>query len=165
MMLDSIYTRSGRARRDATVQMRIEHAVSIVPVTGCWMWMRRIDDEGYAVMKLGGKNRLAHRMAYEAWRGPLVEGLVMDHLCRNTWCVNPAHLEQVTPRTNTLRGTGPSAKCATATHCAHGHEFSAENTYMRHGGAGRDCRACGRRRVAAYNSRRMVVGAAKRGEA
>lgn len=156
-MPDSVYTKGGRARRNATVQMRIEHAVSIVPVTGCWMWMLAIDRHGYATIGIGGKTKLVHRMAYEAWRGPLVDGLVMDHLCRNTWCVNPWHLEQVTNRTNILRGVGPSARCATATRCVNGHSFSPENTYIKPDG-GRDCRACIRKRVSAYKAKKRRIG-------
>lgn len=37
------------------------------------------------------------------------------------------------------------------THCANGHEFTPENTYRRPSG-GRDCRQCGRGRVAKYKA-------------
>jgi hypothetical protein len=51
----------------------------------------------------------AHRFAYELLVGPIPEGLVIDHLCRNRRCVNPAHLEPVTAEENWRRGDAPSA--------------------------------------------------------
>jgi hypothetical protein len=46
----------------------------------------------------------AHRIAYEAFRGPIAAGLEIDHLCRNPRCCNPVHLEPVTHRENVRRG-------------------------------------------------------------
>ncbi len=85
----------------------------------------------------------AHRAAYELYVGPIPEGLTIDHLCRNTLCVNPAHLEAVTMRENILRGTGPSAQAARKTHCLRGHPFDDGNTLFRATGK-RVCRACQR---------------------
>lgn len=51
-------------------------------------------------------NVYAHRIAFELARGPIPAGLVIDHLCRNTSCVNPDHLEAVTQGENVRRGVG-----------------------------------------------------------
>ena len=51
------------------------------------------------------------------FKGTIPQGLVIDHLCRNKSCVNPAHLEAVTNTENVLRGEAPSAKAARKTHC------------------------------------------------
>jgi len=83
----------------------------------------------------------AHRFAYEALVGPIPEGLKLDHLCRNRACVNPDHTEPVTDRVNTLRGFGPTAMNARATHCSEGHEFTDENTYLNQSGS-RVCLTC-----------------------
>jgi hypothetical protein len=72
---------------------------SIDTLSGCWLW-RRFSWKGYGVYK--GKQ--AHRVLYEQLVGPIPAGLVLDHLCHRTLCVNPTHLEPVTSQINTHRG-------------------------------------------------------------
>jgi hypothetical protein len=88
----------------------------------------------------------AHRAVYELLVGPIPPDLPMDHLCGVTSCVNPAHLQIVTPRENVVRGRGPAtagARNAAKTQCPHGHPYDAANT--RHDSAGRRrCRTCER---------------------
>lgn len=74
------------------------------PITGCWNWQRYKDDKGYGVIKRKGENYQAHRYFYEKHKGMIPEELQLDHLCRNTSCVNPDHLEPVTGVENTRRG-------------------------------------------------------------
>ena len=109
----------------------------------CWRWA--MNPKGrYGQFSVGKqKGLLAHRVAYELFNGPIPAGLTVDHLCRNTRCVNPAHLEAVTQRVNTLRGTGPIAVNAAKTVCDHGHELTEANTYLDKRGA-RCCRPCQR---------------------
>jgi hypothetical protein len=123
-------------------------------VTPCVEWTGRLDRDGYG--RLGPKS--AHRMAYEAAYGPIPGGLVIDHLCRNTRCVNPEHLEAVAQSLNVLRGESFASVNARKTTCAHGHPFDAENTLFRYrnGRPRRVCRACGRRSCAEYYRRRRA---------
>ena len=107
----------------------------------CWVWTGYITGDGYGWAGVNGKSAHAHRLSYEQMVGEIPEGLQLDHLCRNRPCVNPYHVEPVTPRVNTMRGDAPSSLNARKTHCKRNHEFTPENTYVKKDGA-RWCRIC-----------------------
>jgi len=126
--------------RGAPLDVRIR-AGSKQDANGCWIWQNGRNVKGYGTMGVGQKHKLAHRVSYEVVNGKIPDGLVMDHLCRNPSCVNPAHLEAVTSRENALRGIGPTAINAKKTHCNRGHPLSGDNLY-RYPSGGRQCRTC-----------------------
>lgn len=70
----------------------------------CWLWTASLDRDGYARIAIGGKVRFAHRISYESYKGPIPQGMSIDHLCRTRNCVNPNHLEAVTHKENVNRG-------------------------------------------------------------
>lgn len=75
----------------------------LVEETGCWEWQRGIGPDGYGHAKRNGVQGGAHRYYYEQAKGPIPDGLEIDHLCRNRACVNPDHLEAVTRSVNASR--------------------------------------------------------------
>lgn len=108
--------------------------------TNCWEWQRTKKAAGYGHMGLKGKYMNAHRYFYQRLVGPIKPGLQIDHLCRNRGCVNPEHMETVTPKVNVLRSNSLFAINARKTECPKGHEYSYLNTYVHDGK--RHCRTC-----------------------
>lgn len=109
----------------------------------CWEWDGPRTSMGYGIQWQGARYKMAHRLSYEEHVGPIPDGLVLDHLCRNRGCINPAHLEPVTDAVNVLRGVGPTAVNAAKTECIAGHPFNDENTKIRSHGW-RKCQECAR---------------------
>lgn len=114
------------------------------PTTGCWLWsIASVGSYGYGRAKVYGKNVPAHRAFYENARGPIPAGMVLDHICRVTACVNPDHLRPVTKaQNNTENSMSPPAlnkqkekcpKCGGAYHV---------RQHKTHGYAFRACRKC-----------------------
>lgn len=129
-----------------TAVERFEAKYTPEPNSGCWLWTAGTDPKGYGDFWSGTNSIRAHRFAYELYKGPIPDGLVLDHLCRVPCCVNPDHLEAVTHRENILRGIGPSAHNAKKTHCIYGHPFTEDNTSIWNTklGPARRCKECDR---------------------
>jgi hypothetical protein len=122
-------------------------------LTECLNWQGALDKDGYGGTTHQGKRGQVHRIAYELINGPIPKGMTIDHLCRNRRCCNPEHLEAVTIKTNTMRGTSFSAKNAKKTHCINGHLLDEKNTYIRTKERGRSCRTCNSSAVKKYKQR------------
>jgi hypothetical protein len=109
---------------------------------GCWIWTGSENGAGYGELRIEYKKHYAHRLVYEIMKGSIPKGFHLDHLCRTPCCVNPDHLEAVTPRENVIRGISLSAQRAKQTHCKLGHPLAVVRKSGRRG-----CRIC----IGAYN--------------
>ncbi len=110
----------------------------------CWIWTAGKNNKGYGMIwdAEEGRQVLAHRASYQMMKGPIPEGLSLDHLCRNPACVNPDHLEPVTHKENLRRGNTPGSLAARTGHCKRGHS----DWRWSKDGKSRHCRTCARER-------------------
>ena len=75
----------------------------------CWEWQGATSN-GYGILNVGGKKTYAHRFSVLFHGRKIRHGFVVDHLCSNRRCVNPAHLEVVTMQENARRGVEATTK-------------------------------------------------------
>lgn len=122
----------------------------------CIIYDGHITSRGYGIAydtERPGHRTFAHRIAFEAYYGPIRDGAYILHACDNPPCINPHHLRQGTPQENMddkmARNRHP---LASRDHCPNGHPFDESNTY-RHGNT-RQCRICNAERARRYRSQR-----------
>ena len=114
----------------------------------CWIWTAaaaKTLNGRYGVVNVNKKVYGAHRVAFILKNHCLDATKELDHLCRNSLCVNPEHLEEVTHQVNVQRGqAGQYMKTKEMPEsCPKGHRFTPENTRYKPDGW-RVCRECGR---------------------
>lgn len=133
-----------RANKHTPMAERLAAGTAVDPVTGCHNWTKTLTTAGYGQVSTGTKvkKRPAHRASYELHKGPIPDGMQIDHLCRNPRCINPDHLEAVTPQENTLRGMAPNAIAVRNGACTKGHPYVEGSHYVHPKTGHRSCRIC-----------------------
>jgi hypothetical protein len=145
---------------------RIRNKIAIVG--GCWIWTGYVHAngarQGYGRSKgfpeFGGPRIwMAHRLVYRFLIGPIKTGYDLDHLiesgiCKDSRCCNPAHLEEVTRRENTIRYKSARIKCLRG-HLYAGN-FRLQESSRVAGRYGRVCKECRRQQQNAYMRRKRA---------
>lgn len=155
-MTPTIVARPLIGRPPSPVIPRFMRFVKVLP-NGCWEWQSTINKRwGYGRFFYEGRQVHAHRVAHILFKGPIPEGMDVDHQCHNRdlsckggvtcphrRCVCPDHIEAVTEKENVRRGRRANSL---KTHCAQGHEYTEENTwwYKKRGLKWRHCKTCNR---------------------
>lgn len=122
----------------------------------CWPWLRATPAPGYGEFSGGGTRVKAHRASFYINIGPIPDGMVIDHVCRNRACVNPAHLRAVDHRTNSIENsTSFAARNAQKTHCPKWHVLAGSNLVPSQ--KTRKCRICLNERQVLRNRRRRAL--------
>jgi hypothetical protein len=123
---------------------------------GCWLWTAYRKRDGYGQFRVSrATSGLAHRVAFEAFLGPVPQGLELDHfVCDTPACVRPSHLCPTTHRSNVLRGRAPTALNARKTTCRWGHPLTVRLLPGRP--PSRRCVRCNRLWLACHAARRRA---------
>lgn len=135
---------AGRPRKGVTPLMRFLMSYKEAS-SGCWEWLG--GQQPYGRFYMGGFNHFAHRAAILLLTDtPLSNDMTVDHLCSNTRCVNPKHLEVVSIEENMRRAARRDGHMVEGDPvCPKGHAMTAANTTMRvssHGNRRPRCRRC-----------------------
>lgn len=125
-----------------------------IALSGCHEWTATLRGDGYGSFWFQGRLQQAHRVAYVFAYGAVPDGLEVHHTCCNPRCVNPDHLEAVTPLENWRQSRAPSRLHSLATRCPHGHPYDESNTLILRGR--RQCRACRREKQPEYKRRYLA---------
>lgn len=112
-----------------------------VAENGCWNWLGRLSRDGRGWRR----HTRAHRAVYEELIGPIPKGYDLHHSCENKLCVNPNHMEPLTPEAHKL---AHGVVGVTILRCRAGHALTEDNVVHRK--CGRECRACRNQKAREY---------------
>ena len=125
---------------DDATRARFWEKVDKTGSNGCWEWTAGCftpNGYTYGAFVIGRQAFGAHRLSYKLSHGDIPNGFHVHHKCENPLCVNPDHLEALSPKDHTATMTG---HCGRRTQCPQGHPYDEENTRVT--GGRRRCRAC-----------------------
>lgn len=93
-------TYDGKPDLQQVLEQRFLERTEPLVWSDCLIWKGARSGPGYGCISVKGKTAYAHRVAYELASGPIPDGMVVDHTCHQTMCVNPQHLRLATRQQN-----------------------------------------------------------------
>jgi len=72
---------------------RLYDNCEVITETGCWIWIKCVNEWGYGQIKINGKSLSVHRVSWEIHNNkPVPQGMLVCHKCDTPSCINPYHL-------------------------------------------------------------------------
>ena len=143
--------------------------VPLDPSAPCVPWPGNRSPEGYGRVMVDGAVKYVHRLTYQLHVGPIPRGWEIDHVCHGAAlargecaagpcehraCRQPAHLEAVTSRENSMRGGHPLFSIARSDVCGRGHDMTDPSNAIQRSDGRRRCRQCTRFTEKEWRARR-----------
>src|SRR5215831_14383036 len=70
--------------------------------SGCLLYKKALDKDGYPKISMRGKKSIGSRVVYEEHHGAIPAGHEVDHICHVRRCVEPTHLRALPHRDNVI---------------------------------------------------------------
>lgn len=120
----------------------------------CWLWNGTHSVGGYSYFWNGWRGVGAHVFAFELFFGRIPHRMVVDHVCHNPGCVNPAHLRAATVADNNRNATRRSDN----------HSGNKGVSWSTHAGkwVAQCCQSSGKAYIGCYSSKESAVAAHRR---
>ena len=88
---DEAFQPAGNRQVTCSPQCTLDHYSALMP-SGCVEWTAAKHEKGYGILRIGGRQHRAHRLAWELANGPIPAGMLVLHSCDNPACLNLKHL-------------------------------------------------------------------------